>query len=165
MKKLITTLFVLICFNTMFSQSDTIVKRNGEKIAVLIKSSNPSSVSFVYPNEETINTESKNVIEKIIYKSGRVEVCSAKTKLEVISGEKDWEKVIITNSQADVEGLTKVGEVSGKSSWGGAAKSLSDKKAREKIKKEAAKLNCPIVLITTYSSDYYGTKINGVTYK
>jgi hypothetical protein len=148
-----------------FGQSDTIVKRSGEKLVVTIKTNDPSTVSFVYPNEELVNTISKNVIEKIIYKSGRIEVCSQSTKLEEVNGEDDWEKVIITTNEADVIGLTKVSEVSGKSSLGGAMKSASDKKAREHLKKEAAKLSCSIVLITTYSNDYYGTKINGVAYK
>lgn len=164
MKNIVLLILILTSYIS-FGQSDTIVKRSGEKLAVTIKSTDPNSVSFVYPNEEAINTLSKNVIEKIIYKSGRIEVCSQSTKLEEVNGEEDWEKVIITTNEADVIGLTKISDVAGKSSLGGAMKSASDKKAREHLKKEAAKLSCSIVLITTYSNDYYGTKINGVAYK
>ena len=161
---ILATIFIFSIID-IFAQNDTIVKRNGDKIAVTIKTSDPNSVSFVYPNEDVVNTENKNSIDIIIYKSGRVEKCSQKIKLEIINDEDDWEKVIITNSESDIAGLTKISEVSGNSSWGGAAKSLSDKNARKDMKRQAAKLKCPIILMTTYSSDYWGTKINGVAYK
>lgn len=165
MKNIILSIFILTVY-TSFGQSDTIVKRSGEKLAVTIKSNDPSSVSFVYPNEELINTLNKNVIEKLIFKSGRIEECSQTTKLEVINGIDDWEKVIITNNPADVEGLTKVGEVSSKSSFGGAmGQNIADKRAREKLKKDAAEMKASIVLLETYKNGYYGTKINGVAYK
>jgi hypothetical protein len=165
MKYLIIIAILALC-NKSFGQSDTIVKRSGEKLAVTIKSNDPSSVTFVYPNEDLINTLNKNVIEKIIFKSGRIEVCSQATKLEVVNGIEDWEKVIITNNPADVEGLTKVGEVSSKSAWGGSlGQNLADKIAREKLKKDAAEMKASIVLLETYKNGYYGTKINGVAYK
>ena len=165
MKYLITCAILALC-NFSYGQLDTIVKRSGERLAVTLKSNDPSSVTFIYPNEDLITTLNKNVIEKIIFKSGRIEVCSQTTKLEAVNGIEDWEKVIITNNPADVEGLTKVSAVSSKSSFGGAlAQNLADKKAREKLKKAAAKMKASIILIETYKNDYYGTKINGVAYK
>ena len=163
--KIFTTIIFAFITIAAVAQNDTIIKRNGDKLIVQIKSTSPSSVSFVYPNENIINTISKNTIQKIIYKSGRVEVLSKIIKLETINGEEDWEKVLITNNENDIIGLTKVAEISGKSSWGGAAKRKSDKIARKKIKIQAAKLKCPIILITTYSADYWGTYITGVAYK
>ena len=67
MKNILLLVLTLSAY-VSFGQSDTIVKRSGEKLAVTIKTNDPTTVSFVYPNEELINTISKNVIEKIIYK-------------------------------------------------------------------------------------------------
>lgn len=144
---------------------DKIIKRTGDTLNVKIVTSTPDMVEFTYPNEQVVNSEYKNSLVKIIYASGRVEDCAGEKKLAVVNGVKDWEKVEITSNPDDVKGLTKLGEVIGKSGWGGSgAQGLGDKNARKDLKKNAAKLNASIVLLQE-KADTWGVKLVGVAYK
>lgn len=144
---------------------DKIIKRNGDTLKVKIVHSTPDMVEFTYPNEESLNSEYKNNLSKIIYSSGREENCAGEKKLAVVNGEKDWEKVEITSNPDDIKGLTKLGEVVGKSGWGGAyAQGLGDKNARKALKKNAAKLGASIVLLQD-KPDHWGVKLIGIAYK
>ena len=159
-------LFALSFLFLHFVQAqDKIIKRNGDTLKVKIVHSTPDMVEFTYPNEESINSEYKNNLSKIIYSSGREENCAGERKLAVVNGEKDWEKVEITSNPDDVKGLTKLGEVVGKSGWGGAyAQGLGDKNARKALKKNAAKLGASIVLLQD-KPDHWGVKLIGIAYK
>jgi hypothetical protein len=164
MKKLILIISISASF-LMAEAQDKIIKRNGDTLNVKITKSTPDEVEFTYPNEETVNSEYKNSLLKIIYASGREEKCSDEKNLAVITGEKDWEKVQITSNPDDVKGLTKVGEVVGKSGWGGTyAQGAGDKGARKDLQKNAAKLKASIVLLQE-KADTWGTKLVGVAYK
>jgi len=163
MKKLLLIAFIF-SVGVAWAQ-DTIIKRSGDTLVVNITKSSSDFVEFTFPNETLINLEYKNNILEIIYISGRIEKCGAKTKLATINGIEDWEKVIITTNPDDVRGLTKVGEVVGKSGWGGTmAQGIGNKQAREKLKKAAAKKNAPIVLLQE-KADEMGVKLVGVAYK
>lgn len=162
--KAVFTLVLALTWLNLFAQ-DKIVKRNGDTLRVSVTKSTPDVVEFTYPNETTINSEYKNALTQVIYSSGRIEDCSSATKLATITGPDDWEKVLITNNPDDVRGLTKLGEVSGKSGWGGlAAQGLGDKDARKKMKKNAAKVGAAIVLLQD-KPDRFGVKLIGVAYK
>jgi hypothetical protein len=161
MKGLFIIIFTL-CFNVGYSQ-DKLIKKNGDTLTVVIKEVTPELVVFSYPNEMSINSENKSYISKIIYSGGRQDVF--KRDLPVINGEEDWEKVIITNSKTDVIGLTMIKEVAGKSYIGGMIENMGERKAREKIKKEAAALKAPIVYVTSYEKSENGTRIYGLAYK
>jgi hypothetical protein len=159
---LLTLLFHLVQF---VNAQDKIIKRNGDTLKVKIVQSTPDMVEFTYPNEASINSEYKNSLIKIIYASGREENCAGEKKLAIVNGEKDWEKVEITSNPDDVKGLTKLGEVIGKSGWGGAyAQGLGDKNARKDLKKNAAKLGASIVLLQD-KPDHWGVKLIGIAYK
>ncbi len=155
---------MLLISSNLYSQ-DKIVKRNGDTLFVAIKKSTPEIVEFTYPNELTVNSEYKNALSQIIYSSGRIENCNASTSLATVNGPDDWEKVVITTNSDDVRGLTKLGEVVGKSGWGGTmAQGMGDKDARKKLKKSAAKLGASIVLLQD-KPDSFGVKLVGVAYK
>lgn len=167
MKKIKTLLplFILWTLTLNVFAQDRIIKRNGDTLKVKIVRSSPDMVEFTYPNEEAINSEYKNSLSKIIYSSGREENCSGEKKLAIVNNEKDWEKVEITTNPDDVKGLTKLGEVVGKSGWGGSgAQGLGDKNARKDLKKNAAKLGASIVLLQE-KADTWGVKLVGVAYK
>ena len=71
------------------------------------------------------------------YESGREEIFNVGINVPEIKGEKDWEKVIETYLEADVEGLTRVDEIKATSGWGGAmASSLGYKGAIKKTRKK-----------------------------
>lgn len=163
--KIVVLFTLLFNFLPFANAQDKIIKRNGDTLKVKIVQSTPDIVEFTYPNEASINSEYKNSLIKIVYASGREENCAGEKKLAVVNGEKDWEKVEITSNPDDVKGLTKLGEVVGKSGWGGAyAQGLGDKNARKALKKNAAKLGASIVLLQD-KPDHWGVKLIGVAYK
>lgn len=152
-------------------QLDKIVMRGGDTLFVNIIRSTPDFVEFSYPNEDLINSEYKNGILQIIYKSGRIEECSAKLQLAEINGKNDWEKVIITFLESDVQGLTRVEQITATSAWGGAlATGRGNIDAQNKLKKKAAELGAPIVLIVDKPNENTtgfgaGVKLTGIAYK
>lgn len=160
---------VLVAYSAI--GQDRIIMRSGDTLKVKITKTTPDLVEFTYPNEDLVNSEYKNAINKIIYSSGREELCSEKTQLEKINGIEDWEKVVITYTESDVKGLTKVGQITKTSGWGGTmATGLGYKDALKKIKKEAAKQGASIVWITDKPNEHTtrygaGVKLTGIAYK
>jgi hypothetical protein len=160
---------MLLAFSAI--AQDKIIMRSGDTLKVKIIKTTPDIVEFTYPNEDLENTEYKNAIEQIIYASGRNEICSQKTLLQKVNGVDDWEKVIITYTESDVKGLTKVGQITKISGWGGTmATGLGYKDALKKIQKEAAKQGACIVWITDKPNEHTtqygaGVKLTGIAYK
>lgn len=146
MKK--TLLSILGCLIAVSSYSqDKLYTHKGDTLNVYIKEVNENSIKFIYPSEQSTNTLSKNAIEKIQYESGRVEKISEKI---VISSKKDWEKVVVTNLESDVQGLTKGEELKAKAK-GSTFTSQGSVEARafDKLKKEAAEKGYHTLLILT----------------
>lgn len=169
-KKIILVTVTMIIALSALAQ-DKIIMRSGDTLKVKITKTTPELVEFTYPNEDLVNTEYKNAIESIVYVSGREEICSQKTQLQKINGVDDWEKVVITYTESDVKGLTKIGQITKTSGWGGTmATGLGYKDALKKIKKEAAKRSASIVWITDKPNENTtqygaGVKLTGIAYK
>jgi hypothetical protein len=128
---------------------DLIITFNKDTLKVNVSKSTPEIIEYTFGNEKVINIKSKKEIYKVIYASGRIEICN-KVELPTIKSKKDWEKVIITLEENDVVGLVEVGTVKGDN---GAATGLAgaaiDKgqTALKQLKKRAAEIGAPIVLI------------------
>ncbi len=166
MKAIFIIVVMLLISSTNINAQDKIIYRNGDTLSVKIIKNTPDIVEYKYPNEDLINQEYKNALSKIIYNSGRVENCKSESNLAKVNGIEDWEKVILTTNSDDIKGLTKVGEVIGKSGWGGAmAQREGNKGARKQLKKKAAKIKANIVLIQQDVSGFGGAKIIGVAYR
>lgn len=76
-------LFIILIFANMAIMSaqqkrDTLYFRDGRIEGVDISSSYKDRIEFVYPDELTINYLDKSEITRIIYRSGREEICGAK---------------------------------------------------------------------------------------
>jgi hypothetical protein len=164
---LISATTMLLVFSA--TAQDKIIMRSGDTLKVQITKTTPDFVEFTYPKETLVNTEYKNTIVKIIYSSGREEVCSEKTQLQKINGVDDWEKVVITYTESDVKGLSKVGQITKTSGLGGGgimSTTLGYKDALKKIKKEAAKQGACIVWITDNTNEYTThVRLTGIAYK
>ena len=107
-------LFVLLLFSVRaFGQTDTIFSNN-EKIPCIVKEIKESSVVYVHPGEELLNSIYKNAVQKIVFKNGRVQVFAEATSFNAVKGVDDYEKVTVTAVESEVKGLFKVGEVSAK---------------------------------------------------
>ena len=147
MKKILLLLACIAIVAGAYAQ-DTVALKNGEKLFVKVVANKEASIIFTYPGEDLQNEKSKREISYIVYASGRREEIHYGLDLPVINGEDDWEKVIETYVEADVTGLTRVQELKAKSGWGGAAGSnLGYKNCIKKLKKDAAKLGCSVILI------------------
>lgn len=147
MKKIIfvATLFFTVVFS--YSQSDEITKHNGEIVNGKVIKVEEYAIVFKYDGEDAENTLSKYAIEKIVYgKSHRVESITDKI---IVKGEEDWEKVVVLEDIAFIAGLKKAEEVRGKTGLiNYHTGNTADKKAEMKLKKAAAILGCPFILMT-----------------
>lgn len=158
------------CCNLSYAQ-DKVVLKNGDSLDVKIVRITNSIIEFTYPKEEVVNEKSKKEIAYIVYASGRKEVCNQVFQVPAVKGKDDWEKVVITHLASDVEGLTRVDEVTATSGWGGAlASSKGYKGAIKKLKKKAAKLGAGVILIVdrpneTAAAFGGGVQVVGVAYK
>ena len=137
-----------------FAQNDQLILHNGKKLEVTIVRNEQYTIIYKYVNEDAEQTISRTAVNKIIYgKSGREEEISKKV---MVNSESDWDKVQIFYDKAQTTGLTEGAEVKGKTAFinynTGAG---ADRKAEEKIKKAAAALGFPFVLITSEKESNY----------
>ena len=84
----------------------------------------------------------------------------AQINLPEISGESDWEKVIVTRNTDDIQGLTRVSTVKGEAMKIYGKQSKLRAKATEQLQREAAKKGASIVLITL--DNFEMTPLNNV---
>jgi sRNA-binding regulator protein Hfq len=146
MKKII--FMVLMAVSAIASaQVDKIYKHSGEVVDGKVVKLEEYTIIFKYDGEDAENTVGKYAVEKIVYgKTGRVEEVTEKIS---ISGESDWEKVVILEDKAYISGLKKSGEVRGKTGLiNFQTGNTGDKKASKKLKMDAAKMGCPFILLT-----------------
>lgn len=168
---------MLICFEMAYSQQDTIVTNN-EKIICTIKEITVNAVRFSYPGEDLINTIYKNTVEKITFKSGRVQQFAEATSFKTIKGPEDFENVSITKVESEVKGLYKLANVSAKAKGTTVYSNIEKVKERayRKMKIEAAMQGANIVFLTQqqtqgnqYGTEYQAgntteTNIDGIAY-
>ena len=112
MKKIILLFSMILTTSFVVAQADVISKHSGENVTGKVIRVDEYTVVFKYDGEDAENSIGKYAIEKIVYgKSGRVEDVTEKI---VVSGEADWEKVVILEEKSYIAGLKKVGDVRGK---------------------------------------------------
>ncbi|MCX6237282.1 MAG: hypothetical protein NTY07_06940 [Bacteroidia bacterium] len=161
MKFIYTTLFMLVFFEMAYSQQDTIVT-NSEKIVCSVKEITADAVKFTYPGEDLINTIYKNTIEKITFKSGRVQKFAEATSFKTVNGPEDFENVSITQVESEVKGLFKLANVSSKAKGTTSLSNIERVKERayRKLKIEAAMQGANVIYLTQQQTqgNQMGTK-------
>ena len=110
MKKLFLLFAVSLVVVTAYAQ-DKVILKNGEELNVKVVKNDEKTIEFQYPGETLLNVKNKREISCIIYESGRKEEINQGIEVPVITSEKDWEKVVETYMESDVEGLTRVDEI------------------------------------------------------
>ncbi len=171
MKKLVLTLAVVLISVFAYTQ-DKIYTHKGDLIDCKVTEMGENIIKFKYEGEDLINSISKNLVSQIKFANGRIQKVTDKV---VVTSELDWAKVLITNLESDVEGLTRVGELMAKASsgWSTTNQGKMEKKAMDKLKKEAASQGCHVVLIlsTTGKGGHSGVSggakasVTGIAYK
>jgi len=156
MRKLLVVIILTISFGAVMAQ-DKIVKLNGDTITCKVSEITDDNIKYKYDGEDLLNNITKNIVQEIIFNSGRVQKFS---KRIVINGEEDWEKVQITTLESDIKGLVKGEEMMAKaaSGWSTTGQGKMQKKAMDKLKKQAAVKGYHIVFLitTTGKGGHYG---------
>ncbi|WP_157576747.1 hypothetical protein [Asinibacterium sp. OR53] len=135
------------------SQNDTIYTSTGRVIGS-VKEIGENSIKFTYPNEDLINNLSKNVVRKIVFKSGRVQKFSNSTSYKNVQSGKDYENVTLTAVADEVKGLYKLGEASAKAKGTTTFSSIEKVKERavRKMKMQAAMEGANIIYTTQFTT-------------
>jgi len=146
---------------------DTIVKLGGRKIAVNVISISTTDVNFKLMPSGELSRLSRKQIEKILYKSGKVDIFN-KPVIEMIS-EDQWEAVLITEKKEDVEGMYEYGPVKANSSSDTRNVKTAKKNATIRLQKRAANIGANIVLITKTTviggyGEIPGYEMEGIAY-
>jgi hypothetical protein len=138
----IVTVKLLVFSTLLFAQKtqyDTIYTNNN-KFAATIKEVSETNIKFNYPDEDLLNSIYKNLVVKVRHKSGRIEIFKESQSFPIIKTGADWEKVIISGRESDVNGLFRIGEISSNAKGATTASNTNKvkKRAIEKLKVEAA---------------------------
>lgn len=157
------------------AQTDTIVLNN-QKIACTVKEITPDAVKYSYPGEDLLNSVYKNGVQKIIFKSGRVQTFAESTSYKPVNGVMDYNNVTITSVESEVKGLFKLGDVSSKAK--GTTTFSNQERVKErayrKFKIQAAMLGANIIYLTNqrtegnkygyYNSSASEANLTGIAY-
>jgi hypothetical protein len=163
-KRLKYTTFIVLFFLakdvTCFAQVDTILINN-QKIACSIKEVTPDAVRYTYTGEDVVNSVFKNSVQKIIFKSGRVQTFSEATSYKSVMDVMDFENVSVTTLESEVKGLYKLSDVSSKAKGVTVFSSQERVKDRayRKMKIQAAMFGGNVILLTNQRTE--GNKFGG----
>ena len=132
-----------------YGQTDTIYSNN-QKIPCIVREVTEDAVKYSYPGEDLTNTVYKNTVQKICFKSGRVQTFAEGTSYKKVNGVEDYDNVTITAVESETKGLYKVGDVSSKAK--GTTSFSNQERVKEraykKMKIEAAMMGANIVYLT-----------------
>ncbi|MDR6945058.1 hypothetical protein [Mucilaginibacter pocheonensis] len=159
-KALSFTIFLTSLSFLANAQMDT-VYANNTKIACTIKEVTPDAVKYTFPGEDVLNSVYKNTIQKIVFKSGRIQTFAETTSYKTVSDVTDYDKVAITSVESEVKGLYKLGDVSSKAK-GTTIFSNQERvkdRAYHKMKLQAAMVGANIVYLTNQRTE--GNKYGG----
>ncbi|MCQ2286401.1 MAG: hypothetical protein MJZ76_05965 [Bacteroidales bacterium] len=151
MKKFFLLLTAIVCLSVCLkAQTDKMYLHSGEQIEVSVKQMTENTIIYSYVGETMTQEISKNVVEKIVFSSGRTQEISKKI---IVNDEDDWENVIITYVESDIKGLVRKGEVKG-SKTGSSLSSTTkiQEKAERELKEEAAEMGAHVILIQNYNT-------------
>lgn len=173
MKKLFIFLIAVVVSINSFSQ-DYITLKNGDEIKSKVLEVNPDLIKYKnWTNlEGPIYSIAKGDVFMIKYANGTKDVFKIASvpesntpniqpfeknrttdsdRIIVVKSEDDWEKVILTQTASEIEGLIKKGELKESTVNLGVMMTpvkKTESKLRMKIQKDAAKIGAHIVLIT-----------------
>jgi hypothetical protein len=172
-----TILLTILTVSCSYAQMDTVFVNN-QKIACSVKEITPEAIKYSFPGEDVVNSVYKNTVQKIVFKSGRVQIFAESTSFKVITGVMDYDKVTVTSVESEIRGLFKLSDVSSKAK-GTTIYSNQERvkdRAYRKIKIQAAMFGANIIYLTNQRTEgnkygsYYSsgstseTNLTGVAY-
>ena len=153
-KSIIAFIFILISAQVSKAQVDTVVSNN-QKIACNVKEVTPDAVKYTFPGEDVVNSVYKNTVQKIIFKSGRIQTFAEATSYKTVNSVMDNDKVAITAVESEIQGLFKLGDVSSKAKGTTVYSSQERVKDRayHKLKIQAAMFGANVVYLTNQRTE------------
>lgn len=160
MKNQILTSIAFILTILSYGQTDTIFSNN-EKILCSVKEITQDAVKYSYPGEDLTTSIYKNSVQKIVFKSGRIQIFSESTSFKKVANVMDFENVTVTQVEGEVRGLFKVGDVSSKSKGSTTLSNQERVKERayRKLKIQASMQGANIIYLTNMRTE--GNKMGG----
>jgi hypothetical protein len=160
MRKILLTTIALTLTLLCYSQTDTIYSNN-ERISCSVKEITQDAVKYSYPGEDMTTSIFKNAVQKIVFKSGRVQSFAESSSFKKVATVKDYDNVTVTQVESEVKGLFKLGDVSSKAKG---TTTLSNQervkeRAYRKLKIQAAMQGANIIYLTNQRTE--GNKYGG----
>ncbi len=161
MKKTQLILILFLTVTTAYAQNktDRMYLANETK-DVIVEAVESNIIKYRHANENTIYSISKNMVDKIVFASGREE--NFESNFKQVRGLKDYDKVYITYVPQDIEGLTSKGQVFSKATGVTTLSSINNvtNRAVRKVKMEAAMLGANVVYVgnTFQRGNQYGNE-------
>jgi hypothetical protein len=166
MKKMKMLIVVLVTFLSIqaFSQIDTVFT-NGKKIPCNVKEITPDAIKYSYVGEDVINSIYITNVQKIIFKSGRIQIFSESKSYKDVSGADDYDKVTLTSLENDIRGLTNLGDLASKAQAGTVFTDMDKvkEKADKRIKIQAAMLGANIIYLTGSKTKGFSAGTKGMS--
>jgi hypothetical protein len=142
---------VALMSGALFAQAaktpvDTIVRLGGKKIPCKIQNVSSSTLLYTLPDKtESLAVDRKDV-EKVIYRTGRIDVFNKPVLTMIQEGQ--WESILVTRDEKDIQGLYNRGVITAKSSPSNRSKKAAKQSAIIKLQKKAANLGGSMILVT-----------------
>lgn len=151
MKRIAAAWISLLFCGSLLAQTaktpvDTIVRLGGKKIPCKVLNVSSTTVLYTAPGKQESLAVDRKEVEKIIYKTGNVEVFNKPVLTMIEEGQ--WESILVTRDQKDVQGLYNRGVIAAKSSPSNRSKKAAKQSAVIKLQKKAANLGGTIILLT-----------------
>jgi len=142
---------IAILFIHQSIAQDKIIKLTGESIFCKVTEITDDIIKYKSVDEDLIRNIQKEKVQKIIFETGKIEEVISRVE---IKGEKDWDKVSVTNTEADVDGLFRGEEMKAKTTSRilSANKSVLKMRTLEELKRKAAARGYHMVLLVNHKT-------------
>jgi len=125
---------------------DTIFRLGGRQIVCKVLKVNPVDIDYKFPGDPSQYSIDKKQVQKIIWRTGKIEEFNAPVFIEV--DETSWEAILVTEKKEDISGMYSYGKIGAPSSAGARNKKKALYTATIKLQRKAANMKGNIVLIT-----------------
>ena len=154
--KYLLLLLILNLSISGFSQAvDSIFTMDGKVLPVKVTEITDSNVKYKYPGEDFSNTISKSTVQKIKFRSGRIQEFAPSLNVINVKSCLDWENVQISKIESEVIGLMKIDNVGAKARGNTTMSSLAKLQSRtyNKVKIETAMLGGNVCFIIDQNTE------------
>lgn len=162
---------------------DKILTYNHQVFLVKIQNITPSHVLFLYPFNTDVHSLNRSSISQIQYADGTIDIFLplpdksgfshhiVDTTRIIIRNSREWEKVTLTENSSDIDGMIEKGKITAsyRADFVNAENDYLERNAGIILKKKAANLNAPLILVINknYSKSYGelpSVEIEGIIY-